>query len=181
MSVVEKVRDLTPEEYLDGELRAEVKHEYVAGQVYAMVGASRAHNTIALNLAAALRAHLRGRSCQTFVADMKVRAGDAFFYPDVVVTGDPGDRHDYYVERPLLVVEVLSPSTEARDELDKRVAYQNLSSLEDYILVAQHKVEVRIYRRLGDGWELETCTSADTARLASVGLELPVAAIYEGV
>lgn len=181
MSVVERVRYLTPEEYLEGELDAEIKHEYVAGQVYAMVGVSRAHNTIALNLAAALRTHLRGRPCQTFMADMKVRTDDAFFYPDVVVTCDPGDRHDYYVERPLLVVEVLSPSTEARDVLDKRIAYQTLSSLEDYVLIAQHKVEVRIYRRLDNGWEVETCTGADTAHLNSVGLDIPVATIYDGV
>ncbi|MDN5850719.1 MAG: Uma2 family endonuclease [Nitrococcus sp.] len=181
MSVVEKVRDLSPQEYLEGELRAEVKREYVAGQVYAMVGGSRAHNTIAGNLFAALRNHLRGRPCQVFIADMKVRTADAFFYPDVVVACDPGDRHEYYLERPALVIEVLSPSTEARDTLDKRITYQAISSLEDYVLVAQHKAEVRIYRRLDSGWELDTCTGTDTVRLNSVGLEIPVATIYESV
>lgn len=181
MSVVEKIRDLSPEEYLEGELRAEVKREYVAGQVYAMVGASRTHNTIAGNFFAALRNHLRGRPCQAFIADMKVRTADAFFYPDVVVTCDPGDRHEYYVERPVLVIEVLSPSTEARDTLDKRIAYQAVSSLEDYVLVAQHKAEVRIYRRLDSGWELETCAGADSICLNSVTLEIPMATIYEGV
>lgn len=185
MSVVEKVRDLSPQEYLEGELRAEVKREYVAGQVYAMVGGSRAHNTIAGNLFAALRSHLRshlrGRPCQAFIADMKVRTADAFFYPDVVVACDSSDRHEYYLERPALVIEVLSPSTEARDTLDKRIAYQAISSLDDYVLVAQHKAEVRIYRRLDSGWELEICTGTDTVRLNSVGLEIPLAAIYEGV
>lgn len=181
VSVVEKVRDLSPQEYLESELRAEIKREYVAGQVYAMVGVSRAHNTIAGNLFAALRNHLRGGPCQVFISDMKVRTADAFFYPDVVVTCDPADRHEYYLERPKLVVEVLSPSTEARDTLDKRIAYQGVSGLEDYVLVAQHKAEVRIYRRLDGGWELETCTSADTVRLNSVSLEISVATIYEGV
>ncbi|MDN5870426.1 MAG: Uma2 family endonuclease [Nitrococcus sp.] len=181
MAVVEKVRDLSPQEYLEGELRAEVKREYVAGQVYAMVGVSRAHNIIAGNIFAALRNHLRGGPCQAFIADMKVRAADAFFYPDVAVTRDPADRHEYYLERPALVIEVVSPSTEARDTLDKRIAYQAINSLEDYVLVAQHRAEVRIYRRLEGGWELETCTGTDTVRLNSVGLEIPVATIYEGV
>ncbi|MDN5869250.1 MAG: Uma2 family endonuclease [Nitrococcus sp.] len=181
MSVVERLHRLSPQEYLDGELLAEVRHEYVDGQIYAMVGGSRAHNIIALNMAVALRGHLRGGPCQIFVADMKVRVADAFYYPDVVVNCDVDDRHEYYVARPVLVAEVLSPATEARDLLEKRVVYQGLASLREYVVIAQDKTEVRVYRRRGDGWELETCRGADSVCLQSVDLTMSVESVYEGV
>jgi Uma2 family endonuclease len=181
MSVVEKVRSVSPDEYIEGEQNSDVRHEYVAGQLYVMVGASRAHNRISLNLAAALRTRLRGSPCEAFIADVKVRVENAFFYPDVVVACDPTDAHDFYVESPTLVAEVLSPFTEARDTLEKRIAYQSLSSLKEYLLIAQDKIQVRIYRRLQDGWELETCTPGDALRLSSLQLEIDIGEIYEGV
>ncbi|MDQ3797339.1 MAG: Uma2 family endonuclease [Pseudomonadota bacterium] len=158
-----------------------MRHEYVIGQVYAMVGASRAHNTISLNLAKALRTHLCDGPYQTFMAVMKVRTENAFFYPDVVVICDPADAHEFYIERPALVAEVLSPSTEARDSLDKCIAYQSLVSLRDYVLIAHDRIEVCIYQRPEDGWELELCMRDDTAHLTSVGLEPSVRELYEGV
>lgn len=179
MASVERVVTISPEEYLEGEKHSDIKHEYVAGQVYAMVGASRAHNIIALNLATALRGHLRGRPCQVFMADVKARIDDLFYYPDVMVSCDPADRHDYYCEHPVLVVEVTSPSTEARDALEKRIAYQSLASLKEYVLVAQDDIKVRVYRRIVDGWELETCKAGDKVRLTAVGLELPIERIFD--
>ncbi|MBA2410539.1 MAG: Uma2 family endonuclease [Gammaproteobacteria bacterium] len=181
MSTLEKIVLITPQEYLEGEQYSDVRHEYVAGHVYAMVGASRAHNLIAGNFHATLHPHLRGKPCRVFISDMKVHLADAFYYPDVMVACDSADRHDYYCERPQLIVEVISPSTEARDALEKRVAYQSLESLHEYLLVAQDKMEVRIYRRANEDWELETCTENDHVRLTSVGLEIPIEQVYEDV
>ncbi len=137
MSVVEKLRFLDVEEYLRNELRAEVRHELVRGAVYAMVGSSNAHNLIAGSLYARLRQQLKGSSCGVYMSDMKVRVADDFFYPDVVVSCQPQEPAFYYVTEPTLIIEVLSPSTEARDRLDKPVAYQGLKSLQEYALVAQ--------------------------------------------
>lgn len=181
MSTLQKIAWISPEEYLEGEKIAEVKHEYVAGQVYAMVGASRSHNLVGGNLFSALHVHLKGTPCQVFIADMKVRTADAFYYPDVVVGCDKRETQAYYCEYPLLIVEVASPSTQLRDELDKRAAYQALPSLEEYVLAAQDRREVRIYRRLADGWELETCTEGDTVKLRSVELELSLTDVYDKV
>ena len=181
MSVTKKMPPLSVEDYLEGEKHTQRKHEYVAGRVYAMVGASRAHNLIALSLASALRAHLRPRPCQVFASDMKVRIGDIFYYPDVVVNCDASDQEPYYCTSPVLIIEVLSPATITLDTIEKRVAYQSLVSLQEYVLVAQSHREVSIYRRTGQDWEIETHTEGDQVRLNSVGLTLPIEQIYEDV
>ncbi|MGI8739907.1 MAG: Uma2 family endonuclease [Gammaproteobacteria bacterium] len=181
MSTLEKIVRITPQEYLDGEQYSDIRHEYVAGHVYAMVGASKAHNLIAGSFYTALHGHLRGNPCQVFASDVKARVAEAFYYPDVMVACDPSDGHEYYCERPLIIIEVISPSTEARDALEKRIAYQSLESLQEYLLVAQDKMEVRIYRRANEAWELETCTETDQVRLTSVGLEIPIEQVYEDV
>ena len=181
MSVVEKLRFLNVEEYLRNEQRAEVRHELVRGAVHAMVGSSNAHNLIAGSLYARLRQQLKGSSCGVYMSDMKVRVADDFFYPDVVVSCQPQEPVFYYVTEPTLIIEVLSPSTEARDRLDKRVAYQSLKSLQEYALVAQDKVSVEIIRRVADGWEVERCSHGDALQFRSVNFTCPVEAIYEDV
>ncbi len=181
MSRLERNATLSPEEYLHGEQYSETKHEYESGRAYAMVGASKSHNLIAGNLYIALSHHLRNKSCQVFMSDMKVRAQDCFYYPDVVVTCHPEEPHQYYVEYPLLVIEVISPSTEAKDSWDKRIAYQSLESLKEYVLVAQEKKDLRIYRRSAEGWDLEIYADGDQVMLASVALEIPMEAVYERV
>jgi Uma2 family endonuclease len=164
MSTLEQIVLISPQEYLEREQHSDVKHEYVAGHVYAMVGASATCNLIVGNLQAALHGHLRGKSCQVFTSDIKVRVADTFYYPDVpdvMVACEPSDRHDYYRERPLLIMEVVSPSTEAREALEKRIAYQLAHRLKEYVLVAQDEMEVRTYRRVLEDWELETCAASD--------------------
>jgi Uma2 family endonuclease len=123
ISTVRKLGHISIDDYLAGELASEVRHEYVDGEVYARVGASKRHNRIVLALASVLRSHLAGGPCATFVADIKVKVGRSFYYPDIVVSchGDEGDQH--YETEPLLIVEVLSESTEARDRFEKRMAY----------------------------------------------------------
>lgn len=172
---------MSPEEYLEGEKYSDVKHEYVGGQVYAMVGASRPHNAITVNLSSALHAHLRGAPCQVYVADMKVRVADIFYYPDVVVDCAGLNQPLYYSDQPVLIVEVLSPSTEARDNLEKRIAYQSLPSLKEYVLIAQNKIEVQIYRRVDPDWEVEVCSEGDRVALTSVDLKIPIETIFEGL
>lgn len=181
MSSIEKPVAIRIEEYLDGEEHSEVRHEYVAGSVYAMVGSSSAHNAIALNLATALRAHLRGGDCRVFMSDMKVRIGEVFYYPDVLVSCEPWDRQARFQSQPVLVIEVLSDSTERKDRFEKRVSYQSLASLQEYVLISQDRPQVEIFRRVQDAWELETCLGGDEVCLRSVELVLPMEQVYEGV
>ncbi|TPW12070.1 MAG: hypothetical protein FD130_1844 [Halothiobacillaceae bacterium] len=180
MSVKTKLLSLTVEEYLKGELRSDVKHELVGGQAYAMVGVSKAHNLVTLALVSAVRPRLK-RPCQIYAVDVKVRVGDDFYYPDLTVTCERFDPQAYYVTEPVLIVEVLSDSTERTDRHEKRLAYQRLASLKEYALVAQSKIEIEVYRRVTDGWELERFSQGDDLRLESVDLTTPLTDIYQEV
>lgn len=175
---------LTVPQYLEAEKTASVRHEYIAGQVYAMAGASDAHNTITGNFFAVLRSHLRGGPCRVFVSDMKLRieAADVFYYPDVLVTCDPEDSEPYFKTRPTIIVEVMSPSTNVTDHREKALAYQKIDSLREYVLVAQDQIKVEMYRRDKNGnWWLETLGPEHTIELESVNLEIPVKDLYEDV
>jgi Uma2 family endonuclease len=181
--VVSSDEILTPlsvEEYLEREKRSDVRHEFIEGYLYAMVGASRRHNLIALSIERMLHAALRGTPCRAFVSDLKVQVGERFFYPDVVVSCS-GSLDEHIEREPKLIVEVLSPSTEARDRMEKRLAYQSLASLEEYVLVAQDRVHIEVYRRGGPAWVVERYEAGDTARLESVGTSFATEQIYEDV
>lgn len=179
MSVKTRARPLSAEAYLEGELHSDVKHELVGGQAYAMVGASNIHNLIAGALFAALRQHLKGSPCRTFMSDMKVRQGDNFYYPDLVVTCQSATGIYYYVTDPVLIVEVLSPTTERQDRLEKRLAYQQLPTLQEYVLIAQDRIQAEVHRRMEDGWEIERYSENDTLRFEAVDLTLPLPEIYQ--
>lgn len=181
MALVEKLHPISVEEYLKGEKGSDVRHEYVAGAVYAMAGASGLHNLIALAFATSLRQHLRGSPCHVFMSDMKVRVRDAFYYPDLLVVCGTIDAGAYYQTAPTLIVEILSESTEARDRLEKRLAYQSLESLKEYVLVTQDKMRVEVYRRIEDGWQIETCSYGDRVRFASINYETEIEQLYEDV
>jgi len=152
------------QEYLDGELVSDVKHEFIDGEVYAMSGGTRNHNRIALNIANYLVDKLSGTSCKPFINDINVRVqtleSDAFYYPDVVVTCDPEDDHELYVEKPSLVVEVLSDSTQRTDKNEKFFAYRSLESLDEYVLVSQKTKEVIVARKVNQ-WKPETFVGDD--------------------
>jgi Uma2 family endonuclease len=176
------------EEYLQGEQISEIKHEYVCGQVFAMSGASRAHNLIAGNIYALLRSHLRGSNCRTFISDMKVKLttaqknNDLFYYPDVVVTCDREDNRKFFLTSPCSIFEVLSPSTETIDRREKRLNYQNLDSLQEYILVSQDKIQVEIYRKDDRGkWLVKSLSQGDILELRSIDFQIAIADIYEDV
>ncbi|WP_022949834.1 Uma2 family endonuclease [Methylohalobius crimeensis] len=178
---------LTPEEYLAFEERSfEIKHEYLAGEIWAMVGGTDRHNTVTLNLAALLKSHLRGTPCRTFMADMKLRIdeADAFFYPDVFVTCDRQDQQErLYKRRPQFIAEVVSPSTEYFDRGRKFHIYRQSQTLKEYWLIDPNEMRVDTYRRLpDDDWILHTYAAAeDAVPLRCLELELKIADVYEDV
>jgi Uma2 family endonuclease len=167
------------DDYLTGEEASQVRHEYVDGAVFAMGGASDRHNLIAGNLYVRLSTRLP-EACQVFMSDMKVRVRtaeqDVFYYPDVVVACDPADRERYYRERPVLIAEVLSESTERVDQFEKLFLYQRLETLQEYLLIAQDFREVRVHRR-ADRWRPRLVTEGEL-RLESVDLALTLDELY---
>lgn len=187
MGLPQAARRWTLDEFIAWENQQAERHEFIAGEILAMTGARDAHNTIALNVAAALRNHLRGTPCRPYVADMKLRvdAADALFYPDILVTCDGRDftaDADLAKRHPKLIVEVLSGSTGAYDRGEKFRAYRQIDTLEEYVLIEQHVVGVDVFRKDGGGhWVLYPFGHSETPELASVGLRLPMASIYEDV
>jgi Uma2 family endonuclease len=179
-----KYSRLTEADYLLGELASEIRHEYVDGEVFAMAGAGEAHNLIAGNIFAKLRGLVRGGPCRVYISDMKLRVKTwkAYYYPDVMVACDPTDSEGNYKERPSLVVEVLSQSTERTDRREKMLAYRTLSVLREYLLVATDKQHVELYRRdAQDEWQLTNLNPADGIHLESLGYDLSLNDIYEDV
>jgi Uma2 family endonuclease len=178
---------LTPEEYLAQERRAEWKSEYLDGEVFAMVCASRRHNVISLNVASSLLAQVRGRGCEVYASDMRVRipATNLYTYPDVtVVCGRPSfdDGELDTLLNPKLIVEVLSATTEGYDRGKKFAHYRTLESLAEYVLITQEEVRVERFSRQPDGlWVLaEADRMEDILPLPSIGCELRLADVYDG-
>jgi Uma2 family endonuclease len=170
------------EEYLEGELHSQVRHEYVDGHVYAMAGASDDHNRIAGNIFSFLHSALRGKPCEPFINDMKtkIELASAFYYPDVLVACDPTDKEKYYRERPVVVVEVLSPETRRTDEREKVIAYRLVSSVEVYLLVEQDRLRITALHRANNDWNREVIEGRTAAaKLECLGVEIPMERIYE--
>ena len=177
-------RNLSVAEYLEGEIRNELRHEYVAGIAYAMGGASGAHNIISGNLFAALHRHLRGGPCRVFMADMKLcirQAGNEYYYyPDVMVACHPEDDARYFREQPILLAEVLSESTESIDRREKRLIYPKITSLEAYLILEQNRRYAQLHRR-ADGWAATHLQASDTLTLDCLRFSLSLAELYEGL
>ena len=172
--------------YLAWEAEQSTKHEYHDGEVFAMAGASDAHVTVAGNVYKALRNHLRGSPCSVFISDMKLRVEEdnAFFYPDVFVTCAESDRgQSHSKSAPVLVVEVLSPATSAYDRGAKFAAYRKLPTLREYALIDPERLSLDLFRREGDSkrWVLHPIEAGGHVEWASVGLQVPLEALYEDV
>ena len=172
------------DDYLAGEQTSDIKHEYVGGAVYAMAGTTIDHNYIAQNIAFAARSHLKGKPCKVVIGDVKVRleveAQDIFYYPDVMIGSDPRDTDRLFLRYPKILIEVSSDSTERLDRNEKRSAYQSIETLEEYIMVAQDRLEVTAFRR-ANRWKPEVLKGlGQVLTLASIGLALPLSSIYEG-
>ncbi|HEV2269550.1 MAG TPA: Uma2 family endonuclease [Steroidobacteraceae bacterium] len=175
---------MTWEEYLAFEEQSPYRHEYINGVVYAMSGASLAHNRIAHKLVIAFGTHLKGGPCEPFFLDAKleIRAGNdqIMYYPDVMVSCRPEDRTDQAVRNPKLVVEILSKSTQHIDRREKAMTYQRVKAIEEYALIAQNLPKVIVHRR-ADGWRPMLYSSLEArVEFRSIGLQVPLAQIYEG-
>ncbi|MCW1887581.1 Uma2 family endonuclease [Luteolibacter flavescens] len=173
---------VTAAEYLEGELRSEVRHEFVDGRIYAMSGASRKHNEICLETALILKDHLRGGPCRTYIEAVKVQIaddiGEAYYYPDVFVTCEPADDDSHIVRHPKLIIEILSHGTSRYDRGEKLAAYQRLPSVEEIVYIEQDWPEIFLLRR-SDRWKKHIYTQPDSpVHLESVGLTLTVADFY---
>jgi len=181
------LRRFTEDEYLMLERASDSRSEFLDGQIFAMSGGSRAHSLIAGNLAGFFRAALRGGPCETHQSDMRleVKGSGLYTYPDVMVACAPldlADEHADTLRNPILLVEVLSPSTEAYDRGEKLLRYQRLPSLRHYLLVAQDQPRIDHYQRADEVWRIESVVGLE-AQLAldALGLTLDLATVYERV
>ena len=179
---------ISPQEYLERERKAEYKSEYWAGEVLAMSGASREHNLISGNTLSEFKIQLRGSSCEAYGSDMRVRIGsaDKYVYPDVTVVCGQAQFEDQELDvllNPVLIIEVLSPTTERYDRGAKCVAYRNLDSVRECLLISQKTVRVDHYLRQPSGeWVITTVSRLeDSIQLASVPVVLKLAEIYRQV
>jgi Uma2 family endonuclease len=186
MSIPNAIEAITVDEYLTGEQLSSIRHEYIAGQVFAMADATETHHRIKLNLAFHLRAATRGTPCGVFMGDMKVHIAthQIFYYPDVALTCDAEDRKPFYKTAPCLIAEVLSPSTELTDRREKLANYRILSSLRYYLLISQEQRMVELYQRNEAGqWYYFCYEDAGELRFNCPPLQLQftVADLYEDV
>ena len=187
MSAVPKKR-LTAEEYLEFERGSDIKHEFYNGRIYAMAGAKRRHNVIALNIGSEIREHLKGRDCEAYPSDMRVfvpRFG-LYTYPDVsVVCGKP-EFQDAVLDtllNPVLLIEILSDSTESYDRGKKFQHYRSIESLQEYVLVSQNEARIEKYIRQGDGfWVLSEAVGVDSSiTFESIDCPISLAEVYDKI
>lgn len=171
----------TVDDFLGWEELQEERYEFVQGMIRAMTGGSLDHATIIGNVAGTLRDRLRGGPCKAYASEVKVKAADSAMYPDVLIHCGPVDPKATVVTDPVVVVEVLSKSTDDYDRGRKWLAYQTIPELTHFLLVSQDECRIDVYRRMGNGWFTETIgdMGAEIA-LASIGARLSVAEIYEG-
>ena len=180
MSTVIQTNLISTEDYLQGELNSKLRHELIDGYAYAMAGAHANHERISVNILAEFRSHLKGLPCEPFGSDMKVKAGLNFFYPDVTVDCNFDESKPYYTETPIIIVEVLSKSTRKTDETIKRIAYLNIPSLQEYVLIEQDFVDIEVVRRT-EGWQSKHYFLGDEVTFESIDLTLAVEDIYQRV
>jgi Uma2 family endonuclease len=186
MSAALKWNLVTIEDYLAGELESPIKHEYVGGVVYAMASARNRHNRIATNTLIAIGARLRGRPCQPFNSDTKVRirlpTQTRFYYPDAMVVCRPNPEDDSFQDDPAVIAEVLSKRTRRIDEGEKKDAYLTIPSLGVYLLIEQEAPVVTVFRRKEAGFVREVYDGLDAViGLPEIDVDLPLAEIYAGV
>lgn len=174
----------TEEEYLAFERTSNVRHEYLAGQLYAMAGATREHNLITGNVAGELRAQLKGKPCETYSSDMRVRIprSGQYTYPDIVVVCGGPQFCDGYADtllNPVLIVEVLSPSTEAYDRGEKFRDYRSIESFSEYVLISQSKQSADHFTKINNIWTIQEVEQE--IKLVTVPCLLTFSEIYERV
>jgi Uma2 family endonuclease len=176
---------LTPDEYFAWEEGQNSRHEYIDGDVYVMSGGTINHSEIAGNFLALLKAHLRGSGCKTLNSDARVniQGSSHYVYPDLSVTCDVRDQvSSQFITYPCLIVEVLSPTTEAYDRGHKFRRYRRNSSLQDYVLVDSESMMIELYHKGSDGkWDIVDYREGDVVELKSVNFTFPIEQVYEDI
>ncbi len=171
---------ISEEEYLAGELMSDVRHEFVNGEVFAMSGAKATHNRISANISREIGNQLRNSHCDTFTSDMKVKAGSNYFYPDVLVDCSELDGESAFTSSPTIIFEVLSRSTRKMDETIKKIAYLNIPTLQEYVLVEQDFADVEVFRKKDD-WRSSHYFLGDKIQFDSLAIILDVEEVYTRV
>jgi Uncharacterized protein conserved in cyanobacteria len=177
MNLKHATNKISEDEYLQGELVADIKHEFIDGEVYAMTGASESHNLLAINMLSELRNKLKNSPCRVFISDMKLKVANDFFYPDVMVVCQHNNESEYYQQSPVIIVEVLSASTRKFDKTAKRLKYQNIPTLEEYVLIEQRIAEIEVFRKK-DHWQSSYYYLGDALTFESLGVTVLVEDIY---
>jgi len=176
---------MSPQDYLEWEVEQDIKHEYLHGEVFAMTGGTIPHNDVAFNLASGLKNHLKGGRCRVNIADAKVGVSEKgpFMYPDVVVSCHPKDKKAIkFIQFPCLIVEVLSPGTEAYDRGEKFQQYRRIPTLQEYVLISADKIGLDCFRLNDRGlWELHPFVEGDEVNLITVDFKFPISLVYEDV
>jgi Uma2 family endonuclease len=187
MSAIPKTK-LTPKDYLEFERKSEIKHEYFKGEIFAMSGAKRNHNKIVGNLSGLIWQHLKGENCEFYPSDMRVFVPQTglYTYPDlVVVCGEPQFQDDVFdtLLNPVLLIEVLSDSTESYDRGKKFQHYRSIESLEEYVLVSQNEARIEKYVKHGDGfWLLSEAVGTESKiEFSSIKCLISLAEVYDKI
>lgn len=187
MSTARKFEPISVADYLAGEETAVEKHEYVCGEVYSQAGGTNTHNRIATNAIIELGSLLRGHRCKVYNSDTKIRIsaedGTRFFYPDLSIVCDSNPAGDLFQDRPIVVVEVLSPSTRRQDLGEKRENYCKLDSLQTYVMLEQDSVAAIVYQR-GEAGSFERNSYVgleQSVPLPSLGLMLSLQNVFHEV
>jgi Uma2 family endonuclease len=185
VAIKDRPHRFTPEEYFAWEEQQLERHEYIDGEVYAMSGGTVTHSQIASNFNRLLGNHLRGSGCKTLNSDCRVKVleMDKYIYPDVSVTCDERDKTStQYITHPCLLIEVLSPGTEAYDRGNKFKLYRRNPSLQEYILVSAETIEIELFRKTQtNDWQIINYQVGDVVELKSINLSIPIEQIYDDI
>ena len=178
---------ISREEYLEGELVSEIRHEYVAGSVYAMSGGTLGHQRVALNFLAEASSQLKGKSCFPTGSDFKLHVPleggeEAFYYPDGMVVCSPVGNSEYFTDSPSVILEVLSPTTRRNDQAQKFRDYITIPTLQTYVMAESDSALLTVFRREEAGFRREVIAGSDTVLdLPEVGVTIPLAELYRDV
>lgn len=174
---------MTPEEYLVFEEQSDIRHEYVDGYVYAFAGATWTHNDVVNNMLRAIEPAARRMGCRTASGNLRLHVTErTYYYPDLMVVCDRQPGTDVQSNHPLLVVEVLTRSTASVDQREKLMAYRQIESLETYLIVHQDEPRVEYHWHAEDGtWRVGVAAQDGDVSMVSLGLDIPLSAIYDGV
>jgi Uma2 family endonuclease len=168
-------------QFLEWEERQPLRHEFDGARTVAMTGGTAAHETIKMNLSAALVGRLRGTPCRPYGSDLKIEAGDSIRYPDVFVSCSPIDPKATIVREPVVIFEVLSSSTAGVDRIVKNREYRSIPSVRRYIMLEQDRIAATVFERLDDDWVGHVLADDAVLAMPEIGIEIPLAELYDGI